>query len=463
MDLQVWVHCCGNSCHDSLKGIMKPLENAGVVVSQLDLNAPSGPGVLIFDQINAELFEFLRAVGSGKCERILALALHKSSNAENQLWKLLAAGASEVLTWNQPGNTADHMVARLRRWAEIDQILNSDTVATKMVGQGFVWKSLLRRIIEIARFTEASVLLVGESGTGKELAARLIHKLDPRPQKKDMVVVDCTTIVPELSGSEFFGHERGAFTGAILQREGAFELANDGTLFLDEVGDLPIRLQAQILRAVQERTYKRVGSNSWRKTNFRLLSATNRDLLDEVEKGAFRADLYYRITGWICRMPSLDERREDILNLVYHFLNEFKTDHMSVAMEKPVQDFLLTRKYPGNVRELRQLVKRINHRHVGSGPITVGDIPPEDRPAVDFAYDVWQDHHFENCIRRALAMDITLPEIGEAAKETAIRNAVSEENGSLPRAAQKLGVNARTLQKRLKNNTEISKGRDRKS
>ena len=133
----------------------------------------------------------------------------------------------------------------------------------------------------------------------------MIHRLDSRLEKRELVIVDCTTIVPELSGSEFFGHERGAFTSAIAAREGAFALADRGTLFLDEVGELPIGLQAELLRVVQERTYKRVGSNAWKNTSFRLVCATNRDLLQEQAHGRFRRDFYYRIAAWTCRLPAL--------------------------------------------------------------------------------------------------------------------------------------------------------------
>jgi transcriptional regulator with GAF, ATPase, and Fis domain len=137
------------------------------------------------------------------------------------------------------------------------------------------------------------VLITGESGTGKELIARLIHALDSRVDKGDFVILDCTTVVPTLSGSEFFGHEKGAFTGAIAQRDGAFAMADGGTLFLDEIGELPLVLQAELLRVIEEGMYKRVGSNTWRKTSFRLLCATNRDLLQEESRGNFRKDLYY--------------------------------------------------------------------------------------------------------------------------------------------------------------------------
>src|SRR6185295_226461 len=150
---------------------------------------------------------------------------------------------------------------------------------------------------------------------GKELLARVIHALDPRPDKGELVVLDCTTIVPELSGSEFFGHERGAYTGAVGPRDGAFALAHGGTLFLDEIGELPLALQAQLLRVVQEGTYKRVGGNAWHKASFRLVCATNRDLKEEVARGRFRGDLYHRLATNASRLPPLRDRVEDILVL----------------------------------------------------------------------------------------------------------------------------------------------------
>lgn len=171
------------------------------------------------------------------------------------------------------------------------------------IGASPAWRRLLRGVVEVAHFTQAPVLLVGESGTGKELVGRLVHDLNESAERGALAVVDCTTIVPELAGSELFGHERGAFTGAHAGRDGAFATAQGGTLFLDEVGDLPLSLQAQLLRVAQEGTYKRVGSDTWRHSRFRLVSATHRDLPARIEAGQFRQDLYFRIAGWVFRVP----------------------------------------------------------------------------------------------------------------------------------------------------------------
>jgi transcriptional regulator with GAF, ATPase, and Fis domain len=289
--------------------------------------------------------------------------------------------------------------------------------------------------------------LLGESGTGKELLARFVHTLDPQRKRGELVILDCTTIVPELSGSEFFGHERGAFTGAVTGRDGAFALADGGTLFLDEVGELPLHLQAQLLRVVQERTYKRVGSNAWQRTNFRLVCATHRDLRQDVVAGRFRADFYHRIASRICHLPPLRERREDVLDLARHFLRALRPESASVRFDPAVARFLIERDYPGNVRELRQLIGRIADRHADRGPITVGDIPEDERPAVGDSSGP-RPCSFDGVVAAALESGIGLREIGRAATESAIRLAVANEDGNLQRAAKRLGITDRALQMR---------------
>ncbi len=265
---------------------------------------------------------------------------------------------------------------------------------------------------------------------------------------RDLVTVDCSTIVAELSGSELFGHERGAFTHAISARDGAFALADGAALFLDEIGELPLALQPQLLRAVQEKSYKRIGGNVWQRTNFRLVCATNRDLDELVRKGLFRLDLYHRIAGWVFQIPPLNERRQDILPLAIHFLKLAFPSEPALEFDEPVREYLLNRTYPGNVRELFQLIQRIAHRHIGPWPITVGDIPQHDLPANGAVKSAWPDEQLESTIANALAMGISLREINQATTETAIRLAINSENGSLQRAASRLGVTDRALQLR---------------
>jgi transcriptional regulator with GAF, ATPase, and Fis domain len=364
---------------------------------------------------------------------------------------LARAGAKDVLAWPKLPENANQVAARLDRWSTIDRLANSPQVRNVLVGKSPRWQGVVRSVVEVAAFSQASVLVIGESGTGKELIARLIHDLDRRPHKGELVVVDCTTIQADLAGSELFGHERGSFTGATTARDGAFALANGGTLFLDEIGELPLSLQAQLLRAIQEHTYKRVGSNSWQRTDFRLVCATNRDLTTAIAEGQFRTDLYYRIAGWLCRTPPLRERQEDIIDLARHFLTQFDPKDQVLEIDETVREYLLLRDYPGNVRDLRRIVASLHLRHAGRGPITIGDVPEEERPVTDEPVISWRDGAFETAIGHALEVGASLKEISHAASEMAIKLALEREQGNLRRAASRLGVTDRALQLRRAN------------
>jgi transcriptional regulator with GAF, ATPase, and Fis domain len=446
--MQVWLYVWGGGSIPCEYDLKHSFAQINMATSPLDRSRPSGPGVLFFDEITDQLCEFLKDTSRNSRERVLAIALASSALAEKGAWRLLKAGACDVFAIDQVANLPREVTVRFERWNDIDQQVQSPLVRNNLIGHGSAWTSIIRQVVEVASFTNAPVLIMGESGTGKELVARLIHSLDRRNSKGDLITLDCTTIVPELSGSEFFGHERGAFTGAISSRDGAFALANGGTLFLDEVGELPLPLQAQLLRVVQELTYKRIGGNAWQKTDFRLVCATNKDLLHQVAQGQFRHDLYYRIASVVCHLPSLRERPEDIMSLASHFMKELRPDLESLSFDKAVQEFLVKRSYPGNIRDLRQMVTRIAYRHVGSGPITLGHIPKEEWAFAENDPVHWHDESFESAIRQALMQGARLKEIGRIAEETAIRIAVGDENGNLQRAAGKLGVTDRALQMR---------------
>jgi transcriptional regulator with GAF, ATPase, and Fis domain len=403
--------------------------------------------VLFFDRVDPELCDFIRQVSRNGLERVLAVVVSRAALG-GDTWRLLESGASDVCAWHHFRQPATEIAARFGRWKSVDDTVNSPLVQESLVGRNPVWISVIRQIVEIASYTDASILITGESGTGKELVARLVHTLDSRPNKRDLVVLDCTTVVPELSGSEFFGHERGAFTGAVAAREGAFAMADGGTLFLDEVGELPTGLQAELLRVVQEHTYKRVGSNAWQQTSFRLVCATHRDLLQEESQGRFRRDLYYRIATWTCKLPPLRERPDDILPLAHHFLQQSRSNDDQGAFEPEVCEYLLKREYPGNIRDLKQVVSRMIYRHVGTGPITAGDIPPEERPRSEEGPGEWRGSSFDHAIRCAIARGAGLKEIHQAISDAAIQMAIGDENGNLQRAARRLGVTPRALQMR---------------
>jgi transcriptional regulator with GAF, ATPase, and Fis domain len=448
-----WLHYCGGE--ELLPGriVIESLSRYGLRSFPLDGSPPSGAGLLLFDRETPELWESLRDNSHNGLRRVLAIAITRRALKVGTVRNMLQAGASDVFAWDQLDDPAAVVASKLERWEQIDHlIMHSSEVRENLVGQSPAWISVLRRVVELARFTDGSALIVGESGTGKELVAKLIHRLDSRPDKRELVIVDCATIVPEISGSEFFGHERGAFTSAVAARDGAFALADRGTLFLDEVGELPIGLQAELLRVVQERAYKRVGSNAWKNTSFRLVCATNRDLLEEQARGRFRRDFYYRIASWTCRLPALRERREDILPLAQHFLRRLYPGRDPPDLDTAARDYLITRDYRGNVRELRQLVTRMAQRHGGNGPITAGEIAEEDRPApASLAQGDWRGDGFALAIRRALSQGAKLREVSDAAIETAIQIAMEVEGSTLRRAAEKLGVTDRALQMRRAN------------
>jgi transcriptional regulator with GAF, ATPase, and Fis domain len=228
-----------------------------------------------------------------------------------------------------------------------------------LIGASAAWRKVLQQI-ELIASSNATVLISGESGTGKELVAQAIHTKSPR-QKNPIVTVNCAAISPELFESEFFGHTRGAFTGAHKDRVGRFGLADGGTIFLDEVGEIPLSLQGKLLRVLQEGQYERVGEDRTRDVDVRVIAATNRDLGKEVEAGRFRQDLFYRLSVFPLQIAPLRERLEDVPLLAEHFLRKLNWRdtcngpmHMSEENILALQDY----HYPGNVRELENIIER---------------------------------------------------------------------------------------------------------
>jgi len=215
------------------------------------------------------------------------------------------------------------------------------------------------RYIETVAPTDATVLICGETGTGKELIARAIHNLSPR-RSKAFVKLNCAAIPTGLLESELFGHEKGAFTGAVAQRIGRFELANGGTVFLDEVGETPVDLQTKLLRVLQEREFERLGSGRTLRTDARLIAATNRDLGALVNEQKFRADLFYRLNVFPIHAPPLHERSEDIPLLVRHFAEHYarRMNRRIETIPSETLDVLTRYRWPGNVRELQNLIER---------------------------------------------------------------------------------------------------------
>ncbi|MCY2994242.1 MAG: sigma-54 dependent transcriptional regulator [Planctomycetota bacterium] len=298
-------------------------------------------------------------------------------------------------------------------------------------------KSVIDRIKRIAP-TDATVLITGESGTGKELIAQAIHQNSPSRKNKRMVPLNARAVAENLVESELFGHVKGAFTDAVTDRVGAFEYANGGTLFLDEVGDMPMSTQVKLLRVVEEHQVTRVGDNKPIPVNVRLVSATNRSLEDAVESGEFRRDLYYRIKVITIELPSLRERREDILPLVDHFRKLFAKRHnKSVKNISPaVSRRLFAYDWPGNVRHLRNAVETMVVLDM-DGLLDVDDLPSE-LAAVDE--------------RQVAVLEGPMSLVGKPFTEYerwAIEQTLKLTNGNREETANILGIGARTLYRKL--------------
>ncbi|MGH7930775.1 MAG: sigma-54-dependent Fis family transcriptional regulator, partial [Candidatus Binatia bacterium] len=254
-------------------------------------------------------------------------------------------------------------IARLRNQLELENAYLHEQVKEgfafgAIVGKDSALQKVLRQVHMVAR-TNATVLIGGESGTGKELIARAIHDGSPR-RDRPMVTVNCASVPRELFESEFFGHVKGAFTGALRDRTGRFQLAHKGTIFLDEVGEIPHELQSKLLRVLQEGQFERVGDDKTHHVDVRVISATNQNLTREVEAGRFRQDLYYRLCVFPIQMPPLRERRKDIRQLAAHFLNlsSRRLNCPNVRLTEDAVELLSAYDWPGNVRELQNVIER---------------------------------------------------------------------------------------------------------
>ena len=282
--------------------------------------------------------------------------------------------------------------------------------------------------------SHTTVLILGESGTGKELVASAVHEHSPR-RKRAFVKVNCAALPDSIIESELFGHERGAFTGAVSQRKGRFELADGGTLFLDEIGEMSGHMQAKLLRVLQEREFERVGGTATLRTDVRLIAATNQDLEAAVAGGGFRNDLYYRLNVFPIRMPALRERRSDVMLLADHFVTRFSHQHGRKVkrISTPAIDMLMAYHWPGNVRELENCIERavlMTRDHV----VHAQHLPPSLQTAQESG----------TSLRGTLQQTLDLVErelVVEALKET---------SGNMAEAARRLGITERMMGLRVR-------------
>jgi len=248
-------------------------------------------------------------------------------------------------------------VGAVATFGSVDQDRNQRRFE-QIIGKSPLLEAVLEQVAQVAP-TDSSVLIQGETGTGKELIARAIHNLSARCGRP-FIKLNCAAIPFDLLESELFGHERGAFTGAIAQKIGRFEMADKGTLFLDEVGDIPAGLQPKLLRVLQEQEFERLGSTRTQQVNIRLVAATNRNLAEMVKRGEFRSDLYYRLNVFPIPLPALRERRDDIPALVEHFVEIYsrRMDRQIAEIPAETMSALTSYAWPGNIRELQNFIER---------------------------------------------------------------------------------------------------------
>ncbi len=309
----------------------------------------------------------------------------------------------------------------------------------QLIGNSPAWIEVFKNIGRVAP-TDVGVLLLGQSGTGKEVVARAIHQNSAR-SRRPFIILNCAALPPELLESELFGHERGAFTGAVAQKRGKFEAADGGTIFLDEIGELPLSLQPKLLRLLQEHTFERVGGTASIHADVRIIAATNRLLEDDVEQKTFRADLFYRLNAFTVRLPPLRERQSDILPLAEYFLaryaqrNQFASTGFSADSIAALQNY----SFPGNVRELEHLIERAAVK-AGGRAITADLIQEElarEKSALPGIFDA----------QAAEAMPFH--EAVANWERHLIEQALRASHGNKSDAARRLGIHRRLLYEKL--------------
>lgn len=304
--------------------------------------------------------------------------------------------------------------------AESDAMLESNSSA---------FKSTLH-IIKKAAFSDANILLLGESGVGKEVIARYIHQNSIR-SKRQFMDLNCHAIAETVLESELFGHEKGSFTGALNKRIGRIEAADQGTLFLDEIGDIPLPMQAKLLKTIENKKIYRMGGNEEIEVDFRLITATNKNLEQEIEEGRFREDFYYRISTITIEIPPLRKRKEDIPLLIDYFFKKSQNEMKKTIrkIDSPVMDFLLSYHYPGNVRELKNIIERLVVLSE-DGIVDIDSMPVFNKTEK----------------RKTITMpDKGLREIRKEAEKEYIQNILMKNNNNMTKTAEMLGITRRQL------------------
>ncbi len=321
-----------------------------------------------------------------------------------------------------------------------------------LIGESSAIQAVMETIEKVAQ-TDSTILIAGESGTGKELVARAIHALSARTDQP-LIVVNCAAIPGDLIEAELFGHVKGAFTGAHVSRQGRFECAHTGTIFLDEVGELPLDVQAKLLRVLQYRQFEPVGSSQTIEVDVRIIAATNRDLEAMVRDRTFREDLFYRLHVIPLMLPTLRERRSDIPLLIRHFMASCNrlTGHDVHVPEGPVMDALMHYDWPGNIRELENVIERLVIMKGHNGTIALDDIPAHIfRSSMDAqpnATGALSAREFPYMLLPAQGLD--LKAVVSAFEHHLVDQALARTKGNKNRASELLSMNRTTLVEKLR-------------
>ncbi len=412
-------------------------ESAEAALAELDSDSPD---MILADLMmpNMSGLDFLTEVkGTMAHAEIAIMTGHGSIESAVQAMRL---GAYDYITKPFRIEELKLLLERMREKVQLvneniflRERVNTETDLSGIVGSSVKIQDVLRMIARL-KDTRTPVLIAGESGTGKELVARAVH-FRGQYSKRPFVAVDCGSLVPTLIESELFGYEKGAFTGAARNKEGLFESANGGTIFLDEIGELPLEMQAKLLRVLQEKEVRPVGSNTRVKVDVRVIAATNRDLEAAYREGTFRKDLYFRLNVVTMHLPPLRERKADIPALVHWFLNKFVPGQNIQITQAAMQD-LMQYEWPGNVRELENCIERAVA--LGSqNAIDIHDLPPAIRRLS------------ESPEAQTEPIPVKSSDLAELERET-IQRVFEQTKGDKTLTGQMLGISRATLYRKLK-------------
>ncbi len=411
-----------------------------------DLNLPDGNGLQLLDWMNEH------------CPALPVAVLTAYGNMDIAI-AALKAGAFDFVSKPINPKHLEQLLQKALNKPLAEDITSQDALEHKMlIGESIPIQQLRRTLKKIAR-SQAPVFITGESGTGKEVVANLVHRLSNR-NEGPFIAINCGAIPTELMESELFGHKKGSFSGATQDKQGLIQSAHGGSLFLDEIAELPLAMQVKLLRAVQEKRIRPVGSDCEIDVDFRVISASHQDLEALVQQGRFRQDLFFRIHVMDLVLPALRERGDDILLLAQHFIQ--KISHEWEIATKPLTEraksFLLSQYYPGNVRELRNIIERamtlcdddqIDLQHLQSAPLRQPSAQFNSSPAMNESAQLGANSNEQSVVPRKL------PEEGlelflENIEKEVLMNALNLTHWNRTLAAKKLGMSFRSLRYRLK-------------